>query len=81
VCCRIGGVIADLARRTGIDMVRCAAGTPPRQASSTPSGAFGETESWRRAARSNYPEPAFRPGSRLTALKGGVSNRSQIYDE
>jgi RHS repeat-associated protein len=29
----------------------------------------------------NYPEPAFRPGPRLTALKGGVSNRSQSYDE
>jgi len=25
--------------------------------------------------------PAFRPGSRLTALKGGVSNRSQYYDQ
>ena len=34
-----------------------------------------------RSASSNCPQPAFRPGSQLTALKGGVSNRSQFCDE
>jgi IS30 family transposase len=36
---------------------------------------------WQRDSNenSNYPEPAFRPGSlRFTALKGGVSNQSQF---